>query len=105
MLIKYYLSDNINAPFENFALGLGIAWTDPVYNPTKCSVVCVCDDPNGLFGLRERESKVELNWLKINLFLANSTLLCSSSLSLPPSSIQTGPKFCIFMLTQDHGFR
>ena len=22
MLVKYYLSDNINAPFENFALGL-----------------------------------------------------------------------------------
>ena len=22
MLIKYYLSDNIKAPFENFALGL-----------------------------------------------------------------------------------
>ena len=22
MLVKYYLSDNINVPFENFALGL-----------------------------------------------------------------------------------
>ena len=61
MLIKYYLSNNINAPFENFALGLEIAWTDLVYNPTKCSMVCVCDDPNGLFGLKERESRVELN--------------------------------------------
>ena len=105
MLIKYYLSDNIKGPFENFDLGLGITWAGPIYNPTKCSMVCVCDDPNGLFGLRERESRVELNWPKINIFLANSTLLYSSPLSLPPSSIQTGPKFCIFMLTQDHGFR
>ena len=30
MLIKYYLSDNINALFGNFALGLGIAWAGPV---------------------------------------------------------------------------
>ena len=30
MLIKYYLSDNINALFGNFALGLGIAWARPV---------------------------------------------------------------------------
>ena len=29
MLVKYYLSDNIKAPFENFALGLGNAWADP----------------------------------------------------------------------------
>ena len=26
-LVKYYLSDNINASFENFALGLKNAWT------------------------------------------------------------------------------
>ena len=26
MLIKYYLSDNIKTPFENYALGLGNAW-------------------------------------------------------------------------------
>ena len=25
MLVKYYLSDNINVPFVNFALGLGNA--------------------------------------------------------------------------------
>ena len=30
MLIKYYLSDNIEGPFENFALGLEIAWVSPV---------------------------------------------------------------------------
>ena len=29
MLVKYYLSDNIKAPFENFALGLGNAWASP----------------------------------------------------------------------------
>ena len=26
MLIKYYLSDNIKAPFENFALASSMAW-------------------------------------------------------------------------------
>ena len=26
MLVKYYLIDNIKAPFENFSLGLGNAW-------------------------------------------------------------------------------
>ena len=26
MLVKYYLSDNINAPFENSALGLQNVW-------------------------------------------------------------------------------
>ena len=26
MLINYYFSDNINAPFENFALSLENAW-------------------------------------------------------------------------------
>ena len=31
MLVKYYLSDNINAPFENFALGLRNAWAGPGY--------------------------------------------------------------------------
>ena len=29
MLVKYYLSDNIKVPFENFALGLQNAWTGP----------------------------------------------------------------------------
>ena len=29
MLIKYYLSNNIKAPFENFTLGLGNAWAGP----------------------------------------------------------------------------
>ena len=29
MLVKYYLSDNINTPFEDFALGLRNAWADP----------------------------------------------------------------------------
>ena len=29
MIIKYFLSDNIKAPFENFALGLGITWANP----------------------------------------------------------------------------
>ena len=32
MLIKYYLSDNIKASFENFALSLRIAWVGPVYD-------------------------------------------------------------------------
>ena len=26
MLVKYYLSDNVNAPFENSALGLQNVW-------------------------------------------------------------------------------
>ena len=26
MLVKYYLSNNIKAPFENFALDFGNAW-------------------------------------------------------------------------------
>ena len=30
MLIKYYLSNNINGPFENFVLGLEIAWVSLV---------------------------------------------------------------------------
>ena len=29
MLIKYCLSDNIKAPFGNFAFGLEIAWASP----------------------------------------------------------------------------
>ena len=29
MLVKYYLSDNIKATFEDFALGLGNAWAGP----------------------------------------------------------------------------
>ena len=29
MLVKYYLSDNIKTPFENFALGLENAWAGP----------------------------------------------------------------------------
>ena len=32
MLIKYYLSDNIKAPFENFALSLQNTWAGPVTN-------------------------------------------------------------------------
>ena len=32
MLIKYYLSDNIKASFENFALSLRITWVGPVYD-------------------------------------------------------------------------
>ena len=31
MLVKYYLSDNIKAPFEDFALGLQNAWAGPEY--------------------------------------------------------------------------
>ena len=29
MLVKYYLSNNIKATFENFALGLRNAWAGP----------------------------------------------------------------------------
>ena len=29
MLVKYYLSDNIKTPIENFALGLENAWAGP----------------------------------------------------------------------------
>ena len=32
MPIKYYLSDNINASFENFALGLQNAQVDPTHD-------------------------------------------------------------------------
>ena len=32
MLVKYNLSDNIKAPFENFVLGLGNAWANLVLN-------------------------------------------------------------------------
>ena len=35
ILIKYYLSDNIKAPFENFALSLGIAWASAVYDQCR----------------------------------------------------------------------
>ena len=37
----------------------------------------------------ERESRVEWNWLKINLFLTNSTLLLYTPLLSPHPSIQT----------------
>ena len=30
MLVKYYLSDNIKTPFEDFTLGLRNAWAGPV---------------------------------------------------------------------------
>ena len=30
MLVKYYLSDNIKALYEDFALDLGNVWTSPV---------------------------------------------------------------------------
>ena len=32
MLVKYYLSDNIKAPFEDFTLGLQNAWADPEHS-------------------------------------------------------------------------
>ena len=32
MLVKYYLNDNIKAPFEDFALGLRNTWTGPNQN-------------------------------------------------------------------------
>ena len=31
MLVKYYLSDNIKAQFENFALDLRNAWTNLIH--------------------------------------------------------------------------
>ena len=31
MLVKYHSSDNIKAPFEDFALGLQNAWAGPEY--------------------------------------------------------------------------
>ena len=34
MLVKYYLSDNIKATFENFAFGLRNAWTGPAKMPS-----------------------------------------------------------------------
>ena len=35
MLVKYYLSDNIKAPFEDFSLGLQNAWAGPVPDMTN----------------------------------------------------------------------
>ena len=35
MLVKYYLSDNIKASFEDFALGLRNAWAGPGYTDTN----------------------------------------------------------------------
>ena len=35
MLVKYYLSDNIKASFEDFALGLQNAWAGPGYTDTN----------------------------------------------------------------------
>ena len=32
MLVKYYLSDNMKAPFEDFALGLRNIWPGPASN-------------------------------------------------------------------------
>ena len=32
MLVKYYLSDNMKAPFEDFALGLRNVWASPASN-------------------------------------------------------------------------
>ena len=32
MLVKYYLRDNINDPFENFTLGFRNAWARPGTN-------------------------------------------------------------------------
>ena len=32
MLVKYYLSDNMKAPFEDFALGLRNIWVGPTSN-------------------------------------------------------------------------
>ena len=59
MLVKYYLSDNIKAPFENFALGLGNTWTGPAkshrFRATEhahkiCSVVSSFSPQNEHFG-------------------------------------------------------
>ena len=51
MLVKYYLSDNIKATFENFALGLRNAWPDPEY---------VNYYPINPFSQREREREREI---------------------------------------------
>ena len=38
MLVKYYLSDNIKAQFEDFALDLQNTWADPDYIGIKISI-------------------------------------------------------------------
>ena len=38
MLVKYYLSDKIKAPFENFALGLRNIWPDLGYFGTALMI-------------------------------------------------------------------
>ena len=38
MLVKYYLSDNINALFEDFALDLQNTWAGPDYIEIKISI-------------------------------------------------------------------
>ena len=40
MLVKYYLSDNIKAPFEDFALGLRNAWASPASNNLPLRICC-----------------------------------------------------------------
>ena len=50
MLVKYYLSDNIKATFENFVLGLRNAWAGPEY---------VNYYPINPFSQRERERERE----------------------------------------------
>ena len=42
MLVKYYLSDNIKAPFENFTLDLRNAWAAlilPTHNYVNCFII------------------------------------------------------------------
>ena len=61
MLIKYYLSNNIKAPFEDFALGLRNAWAGPVH------VAAILDSS---FGLRiipgaALQMQRELQWYKV----------------------------------------
>ena len=41
MLVKYYLSDNMKASFENFSLGHRNAWADPDSNPVADHVLVV----------------------------------------------------------------
>ena len=52
MLIKYYLSDNINAQFENFALVLRNAWTNwSTHMVSSVSVLYSYCQPSPLFSL------------------------------------------------------
>ena len=52
MLIKYYLSVNINTPFEDFALDLQNAWADPALRKFLCTFCTLFDCPENRVSMK-----------------------------------------------------